>query len=731
MSRSILCRNDAERARVVDMSRRLHPTSGKAIGVILVAAILGIPSFGWQPLVPMLLAAGAFFVLHARLDRHRRPERVLAVSWLLAQLMVVAVILVSPGPPEMLFPLFAFPMMLAAVVWPTRCVVAGAVLSSIALVAVAFITDAAQVLATPPVLTHQIALLISTALVASISRDAEVDSRSSAVVDQLTGTLNRAALLARGRELEHQAASRARTVTVLVADVDDFKRVNDERGHSAGDAILREVAYRLRKMLPPFAGVYRYGGEEFVVLLPDVDAAEALTAAERLREVVAEAPIDGTSVTISVGAAASSPGEPFDFEHVLALADHAMYAAKDAGRNTVRPAEPAEDVHRLPHWSGAERRRSGQAPMVPAPAAPAAPGRDAADDASWLVDPLERQHLLDLADRLRDANHVPYGVAFLAMILLGPWYGWWPLVPVVIASVVYRAAARRLHRFRRPEYVLGGAWLMAQVLNTVAYAVAVAPPNGSKLFALPLLLMMVVGSSAVFPPRGVLVGTGFTAALIIGLAFYVDRPTVMAEPSQLVVVLALLAAIGLIGRAVGRSTVQHRSAAVVDALTGLLNRRALEARSVELAHQAAATGAPVALVLADLDHFKSINDSAGHATGDRTLEEVAHRLRRHVHALEAVYRFGGEEFAILLPGASERDAVATAERLRRAVSTEPIHGRDVTMSIGVAATRPGESFDFDKLFAAADRALYTAKTTGRDRVCAAGPADADPELLAA
>src|SRR4051794_4729123 len=115
--RSPLALSDAERARVVDMSRRLQPWSRAAIGAIFLAAIAGIPTFGWQPLVPMVVAAAAFLVLHTRLARYRRPEHVLAASWLLAEAMVAAVVMVAQGPSELLWPLFAFPMMLAAVVW--------------------------------------------------------------------------------------------------------------------------------------------------------------------------------------------------------------------------------------------------------------------------------------------------------------------------------------------------------------------------------------------------------------------------------------------------------------------------------------------------------------------------------------------------------------------------------------------------------------------------------------
>jgi diguanylate cyclase (GGDEF)-like protein len=124
----------------------------------------------------------------------------------------------------------------------------------------------------------------------------------------------------------------------------------------------------------------------------------------------------------------------------------------------------------------------------------------------------------------------------------------------------------------------------------------------------------------------------------------------------------------------------------------------------------------VALVLADLDRFKSINDLHGHARGDAVLQEVAYRIRKHLRAFESVYRLGGEEFAILLAGCDGDGAAHAAERIWEAVRGEPIDGLPVTMSCGASATAPGEPFDFDAVFARADEALYAAKRAGRDRV---------------
>jgi diguanylate cyclase (GGDEF)-like protein len=124
----------------------------------------------------------------------------------------------------------------------------------------------------------------------------------------------------------------------------------------------------------------------------------------------------------------------------------------------------------------------------------------------------------------------------------------------------------------------------------------------------------------------------------------------------------------------------------------------------------------------DLDNFKSVNDQHGHARGDAVLREAADLMRANLRSFELVYRVGGEEFLVLMPGVDRQGGSAVAERLRQAVrATEIPAAGSVTVSIGLAefdASTP----DARALFAAADSALYEAKRAGRDRVCC--PADA-------
>ena len=157
----------------------------------------------------------------------------------------------------------------------------------------------------------------------------------------------------------------------------------------------------------------------------------------------------------------------------------------------------------------------------------------------------------------------------------------------------------------------------------------------------------------------------------------------------------------------------------VDPLTGLLNRNALEERAgVEFARARRGRGS-VAILVADIDSFKTINDSLGHPAGDQVLRRVAEVLIRETRDVDAVARLGGDEFAVLLPGTKAVTARQVAERLRVAVrrTAGDMHLR-LSMSIGVAVGPP-DGNSLDQLWKAADRAMYHAKRSGRDAVATA------------
>jgi two-component system cell cycle response regulator len=160
--------------------------------------------------------------------------------------------------------------------------------------------------------------------------------------------------------------------------------------------------------------------------------------------------------------------------------------------------------------------------------------------------------------------------------------------------------------------------------------------------------------------------------------------------------------------------------AVTDPLTELSNRRYISSRLQQAAMMVTAGEMPASVLIADLDHFKRVNDTYGHEAGDAVLVEFANRLRKQLRAIDLAGRFGGEEFVVLMPEADLNDARTGAERLRAAICEsafrlpEEAGLLDVTVSIGVAQIAPGE--DVDAVMRRADHALYRAKAAGRNKV---------------
>jgi diguanylate cyclase (GGDEF)-like protein len=176
---------------------------------------------------------------------------------------------------------------------------------------------------------------------------------------------------------------------------------------------------------------------------------------------------------------------------------------------------------------------------------------------------------------------------------------------------------------------------------------------------------------------------------------------------------------------------QLTAAARMDAKTGLLNVAAWQREADAEIARALRRGESVALLLADVDHFKEINDTHGHLIGDDMLRALAGELRQQVRKSDIVGRFGGEEFVVLLPHTTAVEACRIAERLRRAAGALAVLAGEgsvgATISIGVAALYQ-HGRELFELLAAADLALYRAKHTGRDRVCLYNPqAVSDPD----
>jgi diguanylate cyclase (GGDEF)-like protein len=334
---------------------------------------------------------------------------------------------------------------------------------------------------------------------------------------------------------------------------------------------------------------------------------------------------------------------------------------------------------------------------------------------SWLCrDDMDRERMLDMERRIAPVRGASMGVLGLGLLICGPWLGWWTLAPLALAALGFRLVEPRLESLARPEYALFAAWAATEV----AIAVSVALSGGPRTATMAWFAIPVVTLSSRFSLRGVVAGVSFTLALLLAVAFSTAAGAVAHDPTVLVAPMTLVIAVAMLSTALMRSDLEHRSEAVIDPLTGMLNRNALASRVAELAQQSQLSGEPVGLILADLDHFKQVNDSLGHAIGDAVLKDVAYVLRKELRAFDLAYRLGGEEFLVLLPGADAAQTHGLAEQLREAVSARSVGGGvEVTLSLGVSASERGDAFDYAAVFAEADAALYEAKRSGRDRVC--------------
>jgi diguanylate cyclase (GGDEF)-like protein len=216
-------------------------------------------------------------------------------------------------------------------------------------------------------------------------------------------------------------------------------------------------------------------------------------------------------------------------------------------------------------------------------------------------------------------------------------------------------------------------------------------------------------------------------ALRFGSAFSTLADSILLDPSptQTAYITTyafcmLMITIGVVLMATDRLRAELEHLATHDSLTGALNRRALiEAGTLELArcrrnHQV------MALLVMDLDHFKAINDTHGHQTGDRVLVDFAGRVTHLLRQVDRFGRFGGEEFVVLLPETSLAEARLVAERIRAEVEAGNKELPACTVSIGVAVSGP-DDLEVDGIVARADAAMYRAKEGGRNRVETALP----------
>jgi diguanylate cyclase (GGDEF)-like protein len=321
-----------------------------------------------------------------------------------------------------------------------------------------------------------------------------------------------------------------------------------------------------------------------------------------------------------------------------------------------------------------------------------------------------RERLLDMQVRLRPYRTACFAILALALAASG---GWWWAAPLAVGFAAFMVADRFMRDSSHPGLWASAAWGILPLL--LADAVVTSGGAGSPIlmwFALPAVTL-----GARFSPRGMVLGIAYILALMMASTIGFDAAAATEHRQQLIASLALVLSTVILSGALVESDRAYRHRSTLDPLTGLFNRSALEQRLAELESRSSGGEArlPHALLLCDLDHFKRVNDQLGHAAGDAVLQEVASTMRASLRVGDSIYRIGGEEILVVLPGASEADAVGVGERLRRAVRDRRPAGMEVTLSIGVAVSETGP-VDTDDLLGRADTALYAAKADGRDRV---------------
>lgn len=305
--------------------------------------------------------------------------------------------------------------------------------------------------------------------------------------------------------------------------------------------------------------------------------------------------------------------------------------------------------------------------------------------------------------------------------LLPIWQGWWLgafVQSVVVVGPLMALLWPRLSRWlaARPELLAAPArdgrravlhLLGAITAGVLAYGFVTLGLAGGQLAQAALDASEAVGQAATVMRQTTWVFFWVFALIILFIAFFGYRLFTHWQQANE----RLLAEVREANRALD-------ALAHTDALTGLLNRRAIDERMRNEWHRAARTGAAGALVMLDIDHFKRINDAFGHPAGDAVIRRVAEAIRLVMRGMDVAGRYGGEEFVVLLPQTDAHGAWQFAERLREQIEPWPLPVGDgqirFTVSLGVAVFAPGDQ-GHEAWLARADRALYQAKQDGRNR----------------
>jgi diguanylate cyclase (GGDEF)-like protein len=340
---SWLCPTELDRRRAVDTSDRVRKarTFGAAcagVGILVLAPILS-----WWLVPVFVVAAIVLSFVDPAMRRLEHPERAAAGGMVSIELAVAAAAAVTGGPLSPILPWMVVPVAMSAVRFRAQIVAVGVAIEALLVIVIGLTVNATALFDHPALSIVSVTLTASVAAIALAIQGAEMQHRQESVLDPLTGLLNRKSLLPRFEELLQQAQRQHAPICMIVADLDNFKDVNDSHGHEVGDAVLQASTYEMRKCLRSFELFYRLGGEEFLAVIPGAGVPEGRELAERMRAAVEKAKPSGVEITVSLGVGVAA-GDQLEFEQLFNAADQALYESKHAGRNRIASIEVLEDA---------------------------------------------------------------------------------------------------------------------------------------------------------------------------------------------------------------------------------------------------------------------------------------------------------------------------------------------------------------------------------------------------
>jgi len=576
------------------------------------------------------------------------------------------------------------------------------------------------------------------------------------------------------RTLEDELARSQRAgqpLAVLFTDLDHFKQVNDRYGHAVGDRVLLQTANLHTAALRRTDLVARFGGEEFVALLPGTDVDEALQLAERVRAAIESHEFDAGEggptlrCTISVGVAVA-PGDGSDPITLMKNADHALYQAKRT-RNAV--GQRAAAVERSTVETTQVEVTPPRATALPVKAsailwAVVACGLILAAASTLQIQRLDIWTaalpliLLTVASeflgvRIYEAGRDRISFSLSAAATMIAVTALPPAAPLVslAGSMVHALRARRrdaprtLFNLANPPFAAAAAAIAYLALRPIGQDLGFSHLLAGSVAAITFylfnsgLVAVLVSMSTRRSLIDVLRESGWSAPINVFLcltgAFIGDAHPVLGPVGTFVFVVPVLMmrlTLDLYSKRSQRAittlqalntqleteitqrkrfeaSLEHQ--ALHDPLTNFPNRSYLLERIAESTSGAEDDAEPFALLLLDLDRFKEINDTFGHQCGDLLLLQVAQRLRDRLRSDDTIARLGGDEFGVLLPGAKADGAVKAARVILEALEQPLIlEGQELEVhaSIGIALS-PEHGRDPDVLMRRADVAMYVAK----------------------